>query len=232
MKTIRENKKGLLLFLLVIVLLLGLNLASILYNQANRFVYEEHLSDMAITIDDRPVTLRELGYYVYTVEDFVQKQALLYNPDNPTDYWNTYFSAGNSSKHVSAMAKETVYETCICDHVYESMALAEDYELTQAEKQQGEEKAKEFLKGLTQKQLDKTGLSLELVTEIEQRKILVARFAADYIKKADLRGYSGEVEQLLSSSGSYYKEKILSQHKVEYDTHIRNELKMGHVTIL
>ena len=41
------------------------------------FKYEDHFDDAVITVDDTDITLREFGYYIYEVEEFVQRQALL-----------------------------------------------------------------------------------------------------------------------------------------------------------
>ena len=55
------------------------------------FVYADHLGDPVMTIDEKPVTLREFGCYIFEVEAFFQRQAYAYNPKNLTQYWNTHF---------------------------------------------------------------------------------------------------------------------------------------------
>ena len=69
-------------------------------------------------IDDTDITLREFGYYIYEVEEFVQRQALLYDPENPKHWWNTHFSAGMDSQFVCDYAKKVAVNICVSDEIY------------------------------------------------------------------------------------------------------------------
>lgn len=79
----------------IIIGILSANILLILFAVCGkiltRFVYEDHLDDTVITVDGESITLREFGYYIYKVEDFVQNQALLYDRENPKLWWNTHF---------------------------------------------------------------------------------------------------------------------------------------------
>ena len=99
----------------------------------SRFDYEDHLDDVVITVDDTDITLREFGYYIYEIEVFVQKQALLYDPENPKHWWNTHFSAGMDSQFVCDYAKKVAINTCISEEIYYKKALSDmglRYDLT------------------------------------------------------------------------------------------------------
>ena len=41
-------------------------------------------------MDDVSLTLKDIAFYVAYEEKTVQEQAILYNPDNPRQYWNVY----------------------------------------------------------------------------------------------------------------------------------------------
>jgi hypothetical protein len=69
--------------IIIIIVNLILVVAAICGKILSRFDYEDHLDEPVITVDDTDITLREFGYYIFEVEEFVQRQALLYDPENP-----------------------------------------------------------------------------------------------------------------------------------------------------
>nr|MBQ8251843.1 hypothetical protein [Lachnospiraceae bacterium] len=226
----KETKRGLIILLtIVIVIMTGLGIDAFM-KYKNKFVYEEHLDDIALTVDERSITLRELGYYVYTVEMQIDKQARLYNPEDPLDYWNTRFNNGVDGAYISEMAREAVFGTCACDLIYEQMAAEAGYELSQEEKTSVEETAQKLYDNMSGEQKRKTGMTLELAVEAGMRKALVLKFASEYFDDVDFNGYSGYREELVSYSGDYYKKEILSKHDVQYETKIYDEMKLGRIT--
>jgi len=196
----------------------------------NKFVYEEHLDDVIVTVNQRPLTLRQIGYYVYDAEVKIDKQARIYNPEDPLDYWNTYFNSGTEGGYVSEMTKDAMLESCVCELIYEDMAVQSGYELTEEEKKEVKNQAKIQFAKLSEAQKQKTGLTQELIEEVLVRKLLVMKFAVEYFRDVDFSGYSGYREQLVSYDGEYYKNEILPQHEVEYNQAVIKELPMGRVT--
>ena len=53
--------------------------------EKNVYVYEEHLNDSVVAVDNQAVTLREFGYYIVKMEDIVEGQALVYNSEDPIE---------------------------------------------------------------------------------------------------------------------------------------------------
>ena len=90
--------------------------------EKNIYVYEEHLDDSVVTVDNQTITLREFGYYILKMEDIVQAQALVYNPEDPTEYWNLHFSAGLDSGYMFEYAWNYAVADCICDMAFEKKA--------------------------------------------------------------------------------------------------------------
>lgn len=226
----KETKKGLIIVLTVfavICIVLGLDTWM---RHKNKFVYEKSLDEVVLTVDGREVSLRELGYYIYYVETEVDKQARIYNPEDPLDYWNTHFSAGLSSAYVSEMAMDAILGNCVCDLIYEEMAIGKGYELTKEEEESAKKQAQSTFSAMTEKQKSVTGLSQDDVELFFVRKALVIKYAADFCRETDFSGYSGYREELISYAGEYYKEKILPLHEVQYNYEIINELKPGRIT--
>ena len=126
--------------IIIIIVNLILVVAAICGKILSRFDYEDHLDEPVITVDDTDITLREFGYYIFEVEEFVQRQALLYDPENPKHWWNTHFSAGMDSQFVCDYAKKVAVNTCISDEIYYRAAISNGIALTGAEEKiaQGE----------------------------------------------------------------------------------------------
>lgn len=226
----KETKKGVVILLIIIVVVLTAWGLDAWRKQKNKFVYEEQLEDVVITVNDRSVTLRELGYYVYDVETKIDKQARIYNPDDPLDYWNTYFNSGLEGGYISEMALDTVLGSCACDLIYEDMARWSGYELTAEEKQEAAQQAETLYASMSEAQKQTTGLTQELIAEVLARKALVVRFASEYFETVDFTGYTGYREELVSYAGDYYLDEILPDHRVEYNHEIVKELSMGRIT--
>lgn len=226
----KETKKGVMIVLLILAVALALWGMDAWHRYHNPFEYENHLDDTVVTVDGRQVSLRELGYYVYIVETQIDQQARIYNPEDPLDYWNTYFNSGVEGGYISEMARDAVLGMCVCDLIYEQMAKQQDCELTDEEKTSAGQQAQVLYAKLSQSQRQKTGLTVEEITDALQRKALVVKFAADYFEQVDFTGYSGYREELVSYAGDYFQKEILPLHKVEYQDYLVKELRIGRVT--
>ncbi len=226
----KETKRGLIILMTIVTVLMTLLAIDGWFKYHNQFEYEEHLDDVVVTVNDRKLTLRQLSYYVYDVEVEIDKQARIYNPEDPLDYWNTYFNSGVEGGYISEMARDAVLESCVCDMIYEDMAVQSGCELSDEEIEEVKKKAQVQFAKLSDAQKQKTGLTQELVTEVLVRKALVVKFASEYFEDVDFTGYSGYREQLVSYDGEYYKKEILPQYEVEYNRAIVKELSLGRIT--
>lgn len=226
----KNTKKSLIILMTIVVIFLTLWGIEGWWEYHNKFKYEQHLDDVVVTVDDRELTLRQLSYYIYDAEVKIDKQARIYNPEDPLDYWNTYFNSGVEGGYISEMAKDAVMGSCVCDMIYEDMAIQGGYELTEEEKKEIAGQAEIQYAKLSTEQREKTGLTPELIEEVLARKVLVLKFALQYFEDVDFTGYSGYREQLVSYDGEYYKKEILPEHKIEYNQEIVKELSMGRIT--
>lgn len=226
------SKKNSVKILLVCVgILLLFCVLSAVYRRSRLFKYEDHLNDVVLSVDQRDVTLREFGYYIFSLEDYVNRQAITYDHSNPHNYWNIRFRAGLDSQFLSLMAKDKAYEVCICDMIYEKMALDAGYSLNGEEEQKALEKANEIYREMSKEQRKMLGINQELVEDIQKKKVLIAKFAKDYVKEINFEGYHGYREELVSAGGAYYEEHILPEHKVVVDEDIKEALTFGRITI-
>ena len=227
----KTDKKMLFAFLIIFGLILALAVLSVWGRHRKIFDYGAHLDETVFSVDETQVTLREFGYYIYEVEDYVDQQAKAYDSGNPQRYWNVHFSAGEKSRFLKNMAKDTAVNTCLAEIIYADMAKQEGYELTAEEKDMATEQAEELLSKMSKAQIRKTGLSRELVQKIELRKALAAKYAEDYVQKVDLQGYEGNPLELISGNGAYFQNTILPKHHVNFAKKLLNELYFGKITV-
>ena len=226
----KETKKGLVILLAVVGVIFTLLVLDAWYRYSNKFVYQEHLDDTVITVDDICITLRELSCYVYEVESEIDKQARIYNAEDPLDYWNTYFNSGTEGGYISEMAEDVILGSCVCDLIYEQMAIEQGYELTEEEKKEAEKQAEQLYVRMSETQKQNTGLTLDLICKVKKRKALVLKFAMEYFENVDFTGYSGYREELVSYAGDYYCKEVLPLHQVDYNSEIINEWSIGRIT--
>ena len=237
-----NNRRSIQLFFIIFIVSLTVYVSSIVIKRVNSFNYASDIDKAVLTLDGRPITLRELGYYIAEVEDFTQKQAVLYDPDDPLVYWNLYFSARENSTFVSDYARETAINNCLADIIYENRALEEGITLTEAMSDAAEEDATLFYVCLSDEQRAAVGLTKEMTVEIEKRKQLASAYitsllASDRNLSSMLEDMANEKDppvdpvSLLSGTGDYFKESILPQYKVTYNRKILRKLPLGRITV-
>ena len=168
-----------------------------------RFVYQDHLDDAVITVDGDSVTLRELGYYIYKVEDFVQDQALIYDPENPKHWWNTHFSAGLDSQFVCDYAKKVTLNTCICDRIYYLEANRSGFSLDDSAAAQSLQEAKELYSKMDSSQLAATGLTEDIIIEVHRKHTIASKYAESLAAQLDFSKYDKRPDELLNWDGEY-----------------------------
>ena len=224
----RSVKRAIIIILIANVILI---VAAICGRILSRFVYEDHLDEPLITVDDTEITLREFGYYIYEVEEFVQNQALLYDPENPKHWWNTHFSAGMDSQFVCDYAKKVAVNTCISDEIYYKRALSEGVVLSSAEEKQAMVEAKMIYSGMTGDQLARTGLDENILTNMRIKQALAKKYSGNLAKTQSFVGYSEEPEKLVNWDGAYYQEKILPEHTVKTNDKVLNRITLGKITV-
>lgn len=227
----KKDKKVLFLFLLLLGILIIGAVLWVRGRHRDTFDYEAHLDETVFSVDETDVTLREFGYYIYEVEAYVDQQAKAYDSGNPQSYWNVHFSAGKKSRFLKDMAKDTAVNTCFAEIIYAAMAENDGYELTAEEKSTAKEQAAELLAKMTAAQIEKTGLTEELVQKIELRKALAAKYAEDYVQQADLQGYEGAPAELISGNGAYFQREILPKYHVKFAKKLLRELYFGKITL-
>ena len=225
-------KKGVAVFFILFILLAIVSCISLYrrYKKA-QFDYADHLADTVLQVNNEGITLRRFGYYIYTVEDFVQKQALLYDPDDPIRYWNVHFAAGMDSVFMRDYARKIALEVCVRDMIYAQLARKEGYTLSAEDEQKAFEKANTVFNGMNAAQKEATGVTREDVLSVEREKLLGEMYVTDYVMSHDVTGYGDAPQNALSYDGAYYLQVVKPQHSVVLNEELIQRIDMGTITV-
>ena len=217
--------------IIIIIVNLILVVAAICGKILSRFDYEDHLDEPVITVDDTDITLREFGSYIFEVEEFVQRQALLYDPENPKHWWNTHFSAGMDSQFVCDYAKKVAVNTCISDEIYYKAAISSGISLTGAEEKIAQSEAKIVYGSMSREVLTRTGLDENIIVNMRIKQALASKYAKLLAEGESFGGYSEDPEKLFNWDGAYYQENILPKHIVKNNDKILDKITLGKITV-
>ena len=217
---------------LAVFVVIGLLIGVILFvKKLNRFEYKDHLDEVVITVDQRNITLREFGYYVYQIEGYTQEQALVYNPDNPAEWWNTHFSSGPDSQFVCDYAKDVAVNLCIADEIFYKEAIKQGLELNE----DGDEKVKtdtqEMINKMDSVQMSSTGLDEKIISELKKKQLLSTTYAEFLVNTVDFSEYDEDPYKLINWDGAYYQEEILPKHSVQINDELLGKITFGKITV-
>ena len=84
------KKKYVIIICLVLIFLAILVIAQREYESRQDLVYKDSLDLVAAEVNGVKLTLEDLAFYVYFKEAEIDRLAVLYNPDNPSEYWGLH----------------------------------------------------------------------------------------------------------------------------------------------
>jgi len=224
----KSNKKAIVIIIIVAVIIVALGQ---IYTILTTFHYEDHLDDTVITIDSTEITLREFGYYIYDIEAYVQEQALQYDSENPSHWWNTHFAAGLDSTYICDYAKETAINSCVCDEIYYQLAIQNGLSLDETEKSYAADEANQTYEQMNDYQLGVTGLNADIILEYRLKQALATKYAQTLLETVDFSSYEDDPNTLLSGNGDYFQDVILPDHTVTENSKILDNLYFGKITV-
>ena len=222
----RYNQITIIISFIAIFLLICYSLYSKWQKEKNIFVYEEHLNDIVVTVGEQPVTLREFGYYIAKLEKDVQEKALIYNPKDPMEYWNVHFSAGLDSGYMFEYAWNYALADCVCDLIFVQEAQDKGYSLSENGYKQAKIQADKFYTMLSTEQIEKTGLTIDLITMVEERRLLVQLYTNSFMEVNELSEYVDNIMECISGNNS-----MVMESQVICNEDMENNIRMGTITV-
>ena len=200
-------------FTIILVLILIVVIAFSFQSKEKKeyLVYNEALDKTAVTVDDVSLTLKDIAFYVAYEEKTVQEQAILYNPDNPRQYWNVY----TDGQFVKLTAKQAALDMAVHDEIFYQMAVAEGLTL---------DAASDFWSDLEDWQKEQLGISEEEL-DSEMEKIALADKYQSIYAEMNQKEY-----EAYNFNGEAY-EALLSEHEYSVNEKVWDRVDFGSVTL-
>lgn len=205
--------------LLVLFVLTGMESIRTWRNR-QALVYAEALSETAVTIDERELTLFDVAFYVAYQEKEVQKEAVIYNPEKPHRYWNAH----TNGKFVRAVAEQAVIDMAVHDEIFYQLACEDGLVLDEKEELYLANEVSDFCSDVTPEQLAELGVTADDM-EAAMRKIALANKYQSILSQIENIDYAE-----YDYTGSAY-EKLLEQYEVTVNEKVWDRVSVGNVTV-
>lgn len=229
--TFKKKRVEIITVCICAVLIAAILVILILFNKSKEFVYNKHLDEAVISIDDENITLKDFSYYIYIVEKQINEMAIKYNPDDLNDFWNTHFKNSLDSVFTRDYAKQLAKDLCEYDYIMEKEASVYNIYVTESEKESIKADAKDTYDDFSQKAKDNTRLSEADIYNILCRRKLVEKYATRAAEQVRSDGFEGDSASLLDYDGDYYKEIIRSKYSIKENNKLLDKITMGRVTV-
>ena len=161
--------KGTVLVVITAVLLYGMYVG---LEKRGIYVYSDHPEAVAAVVDDREITLGDIGMYVCYIERKVEEDAALYNPENTRDYWNAHIN----QVQISGEAKRSALGMAVHDSVFYEAAKSQGMELTKEEEIYVENEIRDFWMDLLDVQKENMPVTDEQIEESIRRMALAQKY--------------------------------------------------------
>ena len=124
---LEKKLKTMLMLFLILIVVAAFSVNSRI--KSKPIVFSESLDMVVMQLDGSDVTLEELAFYIAYEEATVQESAVVYNPDNPKEYWNLH----TNGTFVKLAAKQAVLDMAIHDFIFYEKAMEQGIALTEEE---------------------------------------------------------------------------------------------------
>lgn len=229
--TFKKKRVEIITVCICAVLIAAILVILIMFNKSKEFIYNKHLDEAVISIDDENITLKDFSYYIYIVEKQINEMAIKYNPDDLNDFWNTHFKNSLDSVFTRDYAKQLAKDLCEYDYIMEKEASIYNIYVTESEKESIKADAKDTYDDFSQKAKDNTRLSEADIYNILCRRKLVEKYATRAAEQVRSDGFEGDSASLLDYDGDYYKEIIRSKYSITENNKLLDKITMGRVTV-
>lgn len=229
--TFKKKRVEIITVCICAVLIAAILVILIIFNKSKEFIYNKHLDETVISIDDENITLKDFSYYIYIVEKQINEMAIKYNPDDPNDFWNTHFKNSLDSVFTRDYAKQLAKDLCEYDYIMEKETSIHNIYVTESEKESIKADAKDTYDDFSQRAKNNTRLSEEDIYNILCRRKLVEKYATRAAEQVRSDGFEGDSASLLDYDGDYYKEIIRSKYSITENNELLDKITMGRVTV-
>lgn len=210
----RHGPRRYIITLILVILLVALGIYSYYHGKLQEPLnYAESLDQVVVEVNGTDLTLRQMAYYVAYEEMEVEKQALVYNADNPQKYWNLHVDG----VFVRVAARNAALQMAVHDEIFYQMAMAEGEELSEDEVEALENYEEDFWNDLADYNgAEKLGITREDLHETMVRMAYAQRYQTIYaiLQNAEYEDYdfTKEAYEILLEDNTYtVKKKVWSR---------------------
>lgn len=183
--------------------------------------YADSLDKVAVTVNGNELTLRELAFYVAYEEAQVQQQALVYNPEDPGDYWDSKLNG----IFVYAAASNAAMQMAIHDEIFYQMAVEQELTLSEEEEEALASHIEDFWLDLQEDgKEEKLGVTREDIQHTMERMIYGQKMQSLYAELSNLDYEDYDI------SGEEYQ-KLLEEQEYEIRKRVWKRVHLGSVTL-
>ncbi|MGN0240698.1 MAG: hypothetical protein ACI4CS_03335 [Candidatus Weimeria sp.] len=184
------------------------------------FIYKDHLSDTAVTVDGKAMTFKDLAFYVVYEEYQVQKSAYAYDYDKPQNYWNSHVNG----KFISIEARNTAMDMAVHDRILLTMAQSDGVVLSTDERKELENRRTDFYEDLYDDQTERLPVSYSTLNSAMEDIAVVEKYQTQLAKEQN------DTYASFGYEGKNYR-AILKKHSVEVNKKLWSKVPMGRVTL-
>lgn len=205
--------------LLVVVIVMGA-LAFRRGQMRRKLSLPDSLDLVAVTVDGRELTLRDMAFYIAYEEGLIEEQARIYNHADTGAYWNIF----TNHTFFRTLGRDTAMEMAVHDEIFYQMALDEGIELNEEEEMRLANSQYDFWSDLEEDKRERLGAGEEDLKE-SMRRLAYAQKYQNLLAEMEGKG----VEEY-SVSGQTYQE-MLEEHTVVIERNVWERVNFGGITV-
>lgn len=178
------------------------------------------LDQVAVTVDGRELTLRDMAFYIAYEEQLIEEQALIYDPSDTGAYWKVF----TNHTFFRTLGRDTAMEMAIHDEIFYRLAEEEGIVLNEEEEKRLANSQYDFWSDLEEEQRERLGVCEEDIKE-SLRKLAIAEKYQGILAEMEGREFGA-----YSISGQTYQE-LLEKHTYEIEKDVWERVDFGGITV-
>ena len=185
-------------------------------------VYSESLEKVAVDVNGRELTLRDMAFYIAYDEMIVEEQAQVYDAEDTARYWNLK----TNNVYIRQLSKQNAMKKAIHDEIFYQMAQDENLELTQEEELRIIDVQDAFWDNvMNDNKLERLGVTKEDLDRTIRKIGIAQKYQAFY---AGI--YQMDMEDLEIEGEAY--EMLLSEHSYRINKWVWEKVNYGDITLV
>lgn len=206
---------------LVLVFLVMVFISLKEYSSRQDLVYKDSLELTAAEVNGTTLTLADVAFYVYYEESEIDKQAVIYDSEDPNAYWNMY----TDGQFIKISARNAAIQMAIHDEIFYQMAMEEDVALSEEEWEALANYQADVWTDMTEDEKEKRlGVTQEEINQTLEKMAYAQKYQTVYalLSNQDYEDYD---------YGTDAYEELLEQQEYEINNNVWERITFGKVTL-